>query len=111
LIEVPEKGYDFETQTDKKTIDEHLAPFAKRVRTNWQQYACFVDLNLISSAERMEDGTHPVRYVFEELNARGCAAIPVTAPDRDIHYQRAVRHSVLRDKRGLCLRITLEEAA
>jgi len=111
LIEVPEKGYDFETQSDKKTIDEHLAPFAKRVRTTWQQRPCFVDLKLISPEERMDSGIHPVKYVFEELNAQGCAAIPVTAPDRDLLYQRAVRQAATRDKRGLCVRVGLEEAA
>src|SRR6266550_9612039 len=28
LIEIPEKGFDFETWADKKTIDEHLKPVA-----------------------------------------------------------------------------------
>ena len=111
LIEVPEKGYDFETRTDKKTIDEHLAPFAKRVRGNWQKRSCFVDLNQIQASERMRGGLHPVRYIFEQLNAQGCSAIPVTGPARDAHYQRAVMQSALKDKRGLCIRISLEEAA
>ncbi len=111
LIEVSEKSYDFETRTDKKTIDEHLAPFAKRVRGNWQTRPCFVDLNLIEAGERMRGGIHPVRYIFEQLNAQGCSAIPVTGPARDAQYQRAVMQSALKDKRGLCIRITLEEAA
>ena len=34
LIEVPEIGWDFENEIETKTIDEHLAPFAKRITKN-----------------------------------------------------------------------------
>ena len=111
LIEVPEKGYDFETKSDKKTIDEHLALFPKRVATNWKKRACFVDLSLIAAAERMKQGVHPVTHVFGELDAYGCQAIPVTALSRDANYHRAVMQSSARKKRGLAVRITIEEAA
>ena len=42
FIEVPEIGFDFETKTENKTIDDHLAPFAGRVRKKWGQEPCFV---------------------------------------------------------------------
>lgn len=111
LIEVPEKGYDFETKTDKKTIEAHLALFPKRVATHWKNRLCFVDLNLIAATERLKPAIHPVTHVFDELEAYGCAAIPVTAPGRDAAYQRAVHQSTARKKRGLALRLTIEEAA
>lgn len=110
LIEVPEKGFDFETRTDKKTIDDHLAPFPKRVASFWKKKTCFVDLSLIASAERMSRGVHPVTHVFQELSARGCSAIPVTGLSRDRHYHRAAVQAAMDGKRGLCLRITVEEA-
>jgi hypothetical protein len=111
LIEVAEKGYDFETGTDKKSIDEHLAPIAKRVRANWGQKPCFVDLNLIPTNERMKGAIHPVKYILEQLNAQGCSAIPVTGLDRDSPYQQAVKQSASKDKRGICVRVSIEEAA
>jgi hypothetical protein len=111
LIEVPEKGYDFETQSDKKTIEEHLALFPKRVATHWKKRACFVDLLHIAPTERLKPAIHPVAHVFDELESFGCAAIPVTAPNRDAHYQRAVHQSPARKKRGLAIRLTIEEAA
>jgi hypothetical protein len=111
LIEVPEKGYDFETGTCKKSIDEHLAPIAKRVRANWQQSPCFVDLNLIPPSDRMTGAIHPVKSLFEQLSAQGCSAIPVTGLDRDPQYQHAVKQCVSKDKRGLCVRVSIEEAA
>src|SRR6266498_1429307 len=78
LIEVPEKGYDFETRSDKKTIDEHLAPFPKRVATHWKKRPCFVDLRLIAATERLKKGVHPAAHVFDALEGHDCAAVPVT---------------------------------
>jgi len=111
LIEVPEKGYDFETQTDKKSLDDHLAPFAKRLHSNWQTKICFVDLKLIDPSERLKSGTHPVRYIFEQLNLYGCSGIPVTGFDRDPQYQHEVKRAVSKDRRGLCIRLSIESAA
>src|SRR5262245_15590588 len=74
LIEVPEIGFDFETETSSKSIDIHLAPFAKRVKAKWQQRPCFVDLRLIGALQRMANGTHPVKFAFDELRALGCSA-------------------------------------
>src|SRR5688572_30233366 len=75
LIEVAERGFDFETKTVKKTLDQHLAPFGKRIEAKWERRRCFVDLNLINPAERMADGRHPVRFIFDDLGARGCTAV------------------------------------
>jgi hypothetical protein len=111
LIEVPEKGYDFETKADKKTIEAHLALFPKRVATHWKKRTCFVDLIHIAATERLKPAIHPVTHVFNELEAFGCAAIPVTAPGRDAAYHRAVHQTPARKKRGMAVRLTIEEAA
>jgi hypothetical protein len=111
LIEVPEQGYDFETGTVKKSIDQHLAPFAKRIEQKLHDEPCFIDLNLIEPRQRMVDGKHPVRFVFDQLRARACPAVPVTGLGRDVGYQQSVRQVVARDDLGLCLRLTVEEAA
>lgn len=111
LIEVAERGFDFETGTMKKTIDQHLSPFAKRVEAKWQWRPCFVDLNWINPTERMADGRHPVRFVFDDLATHGCSAVPVTGVGREEAYQQAVSQVVSKDKRGLCLRLQIGEAA
>ena len=111
LIEIPGIGYDFEKGTKVKTIDEHLAPFAKRVHEKWGRQRCFVDLNLIGSEERMVKGIHPVRFVFDRLRERMCSAICVTGLDRNNVYQQEVKNVVTKDKCGICLRIEIEQAA
>lgn len=110
LIEVPEIGYDFEKRRAEKTIDGHLKDVGKRVQKKWGKRACFVDLGLIGPSERMETGIHPVQHVFDDLRIRGCSGVPVSGLLRDNDYKRAVRQVISRDKKGVCLRITIEQA-
>lgn len=110
LIEVPEIGFDFETQSNKKTIDEHIEPFAKRVVSKWG-LPCFVDLIHIPAGEVMADGSHPVTRVFDELRTRRCPATPVTGIARDPTYQQAISRVISADNSGVCIRVTLAEAA
>ena len=111
IIEAPGKGYDFAAKKEKKTIDELLAPFANRVLKNWGKLSCMVDLRLIKDAERMANGIHPVRFVFHELRMLDCQAIPVTSLIRDAEYQQEIKAALTKDKNGVCLRITIEQAA
>ena len=111
LIEAPEMGWDFEEEKVAKSVDEHLAPFAKRIYDKWGDGLCFVDLNLINPNERMQDGVHPASFVFGQLRSFKCAAVPVTGLHRDANYQNEIKKNVEKDRAGLCLRITLEEIA
>lgn len=111
LIEVPEIGFDFETKALAKSLDEHLVPFATRIKKYWQMRPCFVDLKLIDPSTRMAGGLHPVSLVFDELRAMNCKAIPVTGINRTPLYQQAVQRAVSQDNRGFCLRISIEDAA
>ena len=112
LIQIPEIGYDFKEKKLKKTIDEHLSNFVlKKIHKKWGESFCFLDLNLISSSERMASGVHPVKYVFDDLRRVGCSAVPVTGIDRDKAYQQEVESILNKDKNGVCLRISIEHAA
>jgi len=112
LIEIPGLGWDFEEKKEKKTIDGLLSDFAlKKIYKKWGSSPCFVDLNLIPPAERMENGVHPIRFIFNELRAIQCIAVPVTGLLRDEEYQREIKAASVKDKKGICLRITIEQAA
>jgi hypothetical protein len=111
LIEVPEIGFDFETRSPKKTIDEHLPSFAKRVKDKWGDRFCFVDMKLIEPSERMTDGMHPITYIFNDLESYGCMAVPVIKPKIDPQSENAIKDIVSQSDRGLCIRISLEDVA
>ncbi len=111
LIEIPEIGYDFETRTTKKSVDDHLVRQAKRIKDKWGTGICFVDLKHIDMDKRMVDDTHPVNYIFSELRKENCQGIATIDLERDPHYQQAIKQAIHKDNRGICLRITLEQAA
>ena len=111
LIDVPEIGWDFETEKDAKTLDEHVAKVPSRVRGKWGKRPCFVDGRLLPSEERMETGVHAMRHVFSGLRSEGCLAVPVTGPERAPQYQSAIRRIIIKDGRGVCVRAPLENAA
>jgi Beta protein len=110
LINIPEIGWDFETETEAKTIDEHLAKFATRLSQKWGDRWAFVDLRLIAPTERMRDGQHPLEFVFNSLRRENTLTIPVTGLHRDRAYQTAVAKTISRDKSGLCVRLSIEDA-
>jgi hypothetical protein len=111
LIEIPEIGYDFETHSESKTIDEHLAKLARRVEANWGLEYCFVDIHLIGPSERMKTGQHPLAFVFDELRHKVIMAVPVIDLKQDSDCQSAISEITSIDKRGACARINIEEAA
>ncbi|MDK1081189.1 MAG: beta family protein [Anaerolineae bacterium] len=110
LIEVAEIGFDFEKRKENKSIDEHLNLFAKRIKGKWGTDKCFIDPRIINSTVRMKNGDHPVTYIFNDLRAYDINALPVAGVDRDAKYLNAVHEIIEADKRGLCIRIGLEEA-
>ena len=111
LIDIAPIPWDFAEEQPAKTIDQHLSRTADQMATAWgTEDPIFVDLSLIDPAERMNSGTHPLQHLFAELRAAGVIATPVTGLDRDAAYQSAVRSVLATDNRGICLRITIEDA-
>lgn len=111
LIEVSEIGYDFESGITSKSIDDHLSKFAKRLKDKWGERPCLVDMHLIESSQRMYDGQHPFTFVFDDLRSKGLLEIPVIDLRQDYACQNAIKEIVATDMIGLCLRISIAEAA
>jgi len=113
LIEIPEIGWDFEKKKEAKTIDTHLEPMARRIKQKWGKAPCFVDMKLIfeKESERLENGVHPIKYLFDNLSDLECSAIPVTGLYRNKYYQQGLKNVLKINNLGICLRITIEQTA
>jgi hypothetical protein len=111
FIDSPNVSFDFEEQKPPKTIDQHLAKFAKRVKIKWGQEECFVDLRHVAAGSRLKNGQHPVRFVFDDLRLMGVNAIPIVSLDQDTDYRTSVSQVLAVDQRGVCLRMSLEKAS
>ncbi len=110
LIEISEIGFDFENGHESKTIDEHLAQFARRIRDKWGWGNCFVDARNVD-ANLMANGDHPLSMIFDDLRAKGILAIPVIDISRFPSYEEAVNRIMSIDNRGVCIRISINDAA
>jgi hypothetical protein len=110
LIEVAEIGWDFELGRQSSSIDDHVAKFVKRLYAKWGSRRCFVDAVLVQR-ERMSNESHPLTSLFDGLREQGACAIPVIGAARDRSYQMATKRIVECDGRGVCVRISLAEAA
>ncbi|NMC46567.1 MAG: hypothetical protein GYA52_06995 [Chloroflexi bacterium] len=109
LIEVAEIGYDFENKKVSKTLDEHLISFAKRVKEKWGRKGCFIDIQLIEPYGLMSSGYHPARFIFEDLRLKNICAIPVICLNMDPQVLDEFINIVDIDKKGLCIRVNVEE--
>lgn len=106
LIEVPSISWDYENEKPAKTVSEHVASVTPNIVKHWgTERTIFVDLLWIPSSEFMADGSHPLSYVFDSARSVGLQMIPVTGLSRDRNYQYAVRETIARDRRGVCIRL------
>jgi hypothetical protein len=111
LVEVPPIPWDFEEECPLKTIDAHLAKVTQKIARAWGPKELLVDLLWIAEAERMDDGQHPVEFVFDSGRAQDLALIPVVGLVRTEEYLAACARQVQNDGRGACIRIQREDFA
>jgi hypothetical protein len=106
LIEIPSIPYDFENDVPAKTVDAHLAKVVQKIETCWgADRPVSLDLDWISPSERMADGSHPLKYIFDNARDAALHAIPVTGINRPTAYQDAVKDANDTDHFGLCIRL------
>jgi hypothetical protein len=109
LIEPIPIPYDFANEVPAKTVDEHLGNFIGKIVLNWGLDPIFFDLDWITDSERMADGRHPLKFIFDGARAEGVQAIPVTGLNRDTAYQVAVKDAIDSDHRGVCIRLESDD--
>ncbi|UMY55382.1 MULTISPECIES: beta family protein [Paenibacillus] len=110
MLEVPPIDWDFENDTPKKTIDEHLQKVGETLSRSWgSDSPFFIDLYYIDSTDRLANGQHPLSFVLQETRTRGLNAIPVTSTNRDVAYQAEVRSAHQQDQNGICFRLKEED--
>ncbi|WFU36318.1 beta family protein [Bradyrhizobium brasilense] len=109
LLEIPPVGFDFETQTNKETLDSHIGDFGKRLKSKWQARPCFVDLKYVSLSPICAGGKHCVEVLFDTARAEGCVAIPVVSLRSDPAFIAAVGAVARQDRNGVCLRLYLPD--
>jgi Beta protein len=67
FVVIPEIEFDFEEWRPKKTVQQHVAPFAKRYHQKWGNRPAWVDVHPKIISLPMDNGKPPTAHVFDEL--------------------------------------------
>lgn len=108
-ITIPEVEFDFELWQPKKTVQEHVQPFAARFNAKWGQRPAWVGVHPSISGKPMGDGRDIFTYVFEALRAFQANAIPAVPLDAASLMVASVAGVVATDGLGAAIAIRLED--
>ncbi len=88
LIEIPAPGYDFEAQQLKKSNEEHLKDFGKRLSSKWGEPTMFIDLLHFGTSLKVAR-EHCLTDIFQQTIRYDCKAIPVLNTNSDADFLKA----------------------
>ncbi|WP_082206096.1 beta family protein [Pannonibacter phragmitetus] len=108
-ITIPEVEFDFELWQPKKTVQEHVHPFAARFNAKWGQRPAWVGVHPSISNKPMGDGRDIFTYVFEALRAFQANAVPAVPLDALPAMVASIGAIVALDGLGAAISIRLED--
>ncbi len=108
-VTIPEVEFDFELWQPKKTVQEHIHPFAARFNVKWGQRPAWVGVHPSISGKPMGDGRDIFTYVFEALRAFRANAMPVVPLDASPPMVASVAGIVATDGLGATIAVRLED--
>jgi len=108
-VTIPEVEFDFELRQPKKTIQEHVHPFAARFKAKWGQRPAWVAVHPRISGELMGDGRDIFTYVFEALRTSEANAIPAVPLDASTPMAASVAAIAATDGLGAAIPVRLED--
>lgn len=109
LITIPEIEFDFEEWRPKKSVHEHVHPFAARYKAKWGKHPAWIGVHKSIVDKLMDDGRDIFTYVFDELRAFEANAIPSIPLGADKDIIRAVRTIAVTDSQGIAISVRLED--
>lgn len=108
-VTIPEVEFDFELWQPKKSVQEHVHPFAARFNAKWGKRPAWVGVHPSIADKPMDDGRDIRTYVFEALRVFETNAIPAAPLDASQNIVASVRAIVAADGLGAAISIRLED--
>ena len=109
LIVVPPIEYDFEEERPKKTVQEHIEPFAKRYGAKWGKRNSLIDLHESLERATMDNGSLVVTHIFDCLRSESLNAVPVVQFTHADAHLSAIRSIVSLDNKGIAIRVKITQ--
>ena len=108
-VTIPEVEYDFELQKPKKSVHEHVHPFAARFSAKWGRRPAWVNVHPGIADQRMDDGRDIPTYVFSALRTFEANAIAAVPLDTAGSIVASVRTIAATDGLGVAISTRLED--
>jgi len=109
LIEIPGVPYDYANERPSKSLDEHVAGYADRLRRCWQSGPLYIHLPWFGEEERMKDGRVALEAVLAECVNLGVKAVPVVWRASSADYVAAAGRYSAASGTGVCIRLLVED--
>lgn len=110
LIDIPQVDTDFDTGKPKKSLSSHLGTIVSKIKSSWgTKRPFFLDLFDLKATDLVDNGIHPLTYIFDLMRSNNIKAIPTTGFDRDEANNEAVAKTISADERGVCIRLLTED--
>ncbi len=109
LITIPPVEFDFELWQPKKSVHEHVHPFAGRYLKKWGSRPAWIALDETIASARMDDGAHPFDYAFDALRPHGAVVVPGLPLAADSDMMNAAARATAKDGQGAAVLLRLED--
>jgi len=109
FITIPEVEFDFEAWQPKKSVQEHVHPFARRFKAKWGQRPAWICVHPSIADQFMDDGQNVLAYIFHALRAFEAKAIPAVSLEVTSLVGASCQTIVATDHLGAGITIRLED--
>ena len=111
LIVIPPVEWDFEEQKLKKNTEEHIEPFARRLKVKWHKRPALIDVHESLADETDGAGERVIDKVFSKLRSNKEVSYPVVRLSRGKEFRRSIADIHAQDRMGIGFRVELNELA
>lgn len=109
LIEIPAVPYDYANERPAKSLDEHVAGIADRVRRCCPNGPVYLDLPWFEEEEHLQDGRVAFEAVLEDCARLGVRAVPVVSRTNSNDYVAAAGRYSKTNHNGGCIRLLVDD--
>lgn len=110
VIEIPPIPWDYENETEARSIDDHLAKLPENLQQAWGiESSIAIDMPSGMLELNMQDGRSPITYIYEECRAANINIEPTVCLGHPIAHINAARDVIRDGAPGVCLRIQVDD--
>ncbi|MCS3429047.1 beta family protein [Leucobacter aridicollis] len=81
VFRIPERAWDFETDSYTKTHSEHIGQFPTKIAKAWPRGRGFIDLSLLEDEDAIVQGMHPMTFLTKTAASTPNRLVPLISSE------------------------------